>query len=228
MLNKISVQYGFSLIELMISMSIGIFILGGVLGIFSNTVHSNAESLMTSRLQNVLRTSMAIMQNDIRRAGYWENALATSGANNPFTAAGTDLRVLDGGTCILYTYDLNKNGIIDNNTEYFGFRLNGGKLEMRVSGTTTTDCHVSNTEWEPVTDSSVITIANLDFDTSSYVCTNLTNTADINCAAPSAGDITQTIRQIAISMSGYVTKNTAIARSVAESVRVRNDRLKKI
>lgn len=228
MLNKSYIQGGFGLVELMIAMSIGLLLLGGVLQIFSNTVHSDAESLLTSRLQHELRTTMAIMQNDIRRAGYWANSLPTFGANNPFTATNTDLTILDGGACVLYTYDLNKNGTIEDNTEYFGFRLNGNVIEMRVAGTTTTDCHVSDTEWEPVTDPSITTITSLKFDNSNYVCTNLTYTPDINCAAPGPGDITQTIRQIDISISGYVTTNSAIARSVAESVRVRNDRLKKI
>lgn len=228
MLTMTSKQSGFSLIELMISLSIGLLMLGGILQIFSNTVRSDSEFLMTGRLQNELRTSMAVMQNDIRRAGYWSNSLPTYGAKNPFTAANTDLTILDGGSCILFTYDLNKNGVIDNNTEYFGFRLNGNTIEMRVAGTTTSDCHVSNTEWEPVTDPTVTTITDLKFDNSNYVCTNLTYPADVNCVAPSPGDITQTIRQIAISISGYVTSKTTIARSINESVRVRNDRLQKI
>lgn len=228
MLNKSFFQAGFSLIELMISMSIGLLLMGGVLQIFSNAVQNDSESLMTSRLQHELRTSMAIMQNDIRRAGYWSNALPTFGANNPFTAGNTDLAVLDGGTCILYTYDLNKNGTIDDDTEYFGFRLNGNKIEIRIAGTTTTDCHVSDSEWEAVTDPAVNTITSLNFDNSNYVCTNLTNASDVNCSAPSTGDITQTIRQIDISIVGNVTLKPAITRSAKESVRVRNDRLNKV
>ena len=222
------IQNGFSLIELMVSMSLGIVLLGGVIGIFSSTVSNNTESLQTARLQHELRATMAIMQNDIRRAGYWSNALSTFGANNPFTTAAADLKVLDGGTCILYTYDLNKNGAIDTDTEYFGFRLNGNKVEMRINGSTTADCHVADSEWEAVTDSSVITIDALMFDSSSYVCTNLTDATDINCSSPATDDITQTIRQIEISVTGHVSNNAVISRSMVDSVRVRNDRLQKI
>ena len=227
MLTRHPQQYGFSLVELMIAMSIGLFILGGVLGIFSSTVHNNTESLQTARLQHDLRTTMAIMQNDIRRAGYWSNALPTFGANNPFTTDISDLTILDAGSCVLYTYDLNKNGIIDNDIEFFGFRLNGDRIEMRVSGSTTTNCHVADSEWEAVTDSSIIAITSLTFDSSHYVCTNLTDSTDVGCASPSTDDITQTIRQIDISLTGNVTANSSITRSLSESVRVRNDKLKK-
>jgi type II secretory pathway component PulJ len=171
---------------------------------------------------------MAIMQNDIRRAGYWLNALTTLGANNPFTANNTDLTILDSGTCLLYTYDLNKNGTIENDLEYFGFRLNSNKIEMRVSGSTTTDCHVSDSEWEPVTDPSITNITTLSFDPGNYVCTNLTDSTDVNCVSPNTGDITQTIRLIDISIVGQVSTNAIITRSASDSVRVRNDRLQKI
>ncbi|WP_019027167.1 PilW family protein [Colwellia piezophila] len=62
---------GFSLIELMIAMFIGIFVLGGVLTFF---VSSQTANKVTERLANIQETgrfAVAIISRDLRRAGYF-------------------------------------------------------------------------------------------------------------------------------------------------------------
>ena len=217
-------QYGFSLVELMIAMAVGLFLMGGIVSIFGASAKTQSESMQTARLQQELRAALSIMRTDIRRAGYWGNALASLGANNPFTTATTDINVLNGGACILYTYDLNKDGIVDNNSEYFGFRLNNNAIEMRISGTATNDCSI-NAEWTKVTDASIVTITSLDFDTSRYDCSNITNPADTDCTVPATGDVLQTIRELDISLAGALSNSPMISRSYNDTIRVRNDRL---
>ena len=224
MLSNKKTHQGFSLVELMIAMAVGLFLMGGVVSIFGASAKAQSESMQTARLQQELRAALSIMRTDIRRAGYWGNALASLGANNPFTTATTDINVLSGGSCILYSYDINKDGIVDNNTEYFGFRLNNNAIEMRTSGTVTDDCSI-NAEWATVTDSSIVTVTNLNFDTSNYDCSNITNSADIDCTVPVTGDVLQTIRQLDITLTGTLSNSPTIARSYNDTIRVRNDRL---
>ena len=224
MLSNKKKHQGFSLVELMIAMAVGLFLMGGVVSIFGASAKAQSESIQTARLQQELRAALSIMRTDIRRAGYWGNALASLGANNPFTTVTTDINMLNGGACILYSYDLNKDGVVDNNTEYFGFRLNNNAIEMRTSGTVTDDCSI-NAEWATVTDSSIVTITNLNFDTSNYDCSNITNAADIDCTVPVAGDVLQTIRRLDISLAGSLSNSPTIARSYNDTIRVRNDRL---
>lgn len=217
---------GFSLTELMVVIAIGMLLSGSVISIYARTVSNNSDALASSRLQQVLRASLSIMRADIRRAGYWGNAVSNLGANNPFTVAGTNLQILDGGSCVLYSYDLDKDGVVDVDSEYFGFRLNTDVIEMRIAGATTTDCHVASSEWQAITDAASITVSALTFDLSASVCTNLSDPTDINCAAPSIGDVTQTIRQLAINLTGYLSAKPEISRTQDASIRIRNDLIK--
>lgn len=224
MLIQVHIQKGFGLVELMIAMAVGLFLMGGIVSIFGASAQAQSESMQTARLQQELRASLSIMRTDIRRAGYWGDALTSLGANNPFTTATTDINVLNGGSCILYSYDFNKDGVVDDDTEFFGFRLNNNAIEMRTRGTVTNDCSV-NAEWTTVTDANIVTITALDFDTSNYDCSNITNLADTDCTIPVAGDVLQTIRQLDISLTGTLSNSPTVARSYNDTIRVRNDRL---
>ncbi len=62
---------GFSLVELMIGITLGLIIISGVLGVFSSTVKNQSDNLKMSRLNQELRAVMDVMARDIRRAGYW-------------------------------------------------------------------------------------------------------------------------------------------------------------
>ncbi|MDP3877247.1 MAG: prepilin-type N-terminal cleavage/methylation domain-containing protein [Methylobacter sp.] len=150
-------QTGVTLIEIMISLLIGLIVISATIGIYVTAIRGSTDTLRSARLNYDLDSAMQLMMNDIRRAGYWGGAVA--GANsqiNPFTAATTNAQILTVNTtndCILYTYDANGSGVltpavftddVDAN-EYYGFRRstiagNRGIIEMRLTGTTTANC----------------------------------------------------------------------------------------
>jgi type IV pilus assembly protein PilW len=162
-------QQGLTLIEVLIALALGIFIIAATLMLFINTLKSSSDTIKAVRLNHDLEMALNLMSNDIKRAGYWSGArLDASSYANPFTidalntstATRTNIQILTSGTttvaspgtCILYTYDglLNNtatpppvntvpNGTVDTN-EHYGFRLNNGTIEMRVAGALTTDC----------------------------------------------------------------------------------------
>lgn len=83
---------GFGLVELMIGLTLGLIIISGVLGIFSNTVKNQSDNLKISRLNQELRAIMDVMTRDIRRAGYWTlaaDAARPRGALRPSATSGT-------------------------------------------------------------------------------------------------------------------------------------------
>lgn len=223
------------------TMAIGLVITGGAIAMFATTVGSSRSSIMTARLQQELRTIMNIMANDVRRAGSWGNASGTLGALNPFidtTTAGstTDLMVFDAdnnivtngsGDCVVYSYDFDRDGTVDTVTpiEFYGFRRisQNHELSMLTAGSTTDSCTAGT--WQAIHDVEVIEITTLTFVNTNYACINLTNAADAGCAAPASGDITQTIRQIDITLTGRLTGDTSISRTLNETVRVRNDQI---
>ena len=116
---------GFSLIEMMVSMTVGLILMSGIIGVFANSVKSNADNLKHIRLNQELRAIMDVMSRDIRRAGYWSDADGTT--NNPYgsiTFSATN-------QCITYSYDDGDGDAVPENEDKFGFRLNSEAVEIR-------------------------------------------------------------------------------------------------
>ncbi len=64
-------QTGMTLIEILIALLIGAFLLGGVLQIFVSSKQTNRMQENLSRLQENGRFAMNFLTKDIRMAGYW-------------------------------------------------------------------------------------------------------------------------------------------------------------
>jgi len=93
-----SKQIGLSLIEIMIALLIGAFLLGGILQIFIGSKQTYRMQQALSRLQENGRFAMSFLAKDIRMAGYW-GCLSPSSPNNDI--AGTDNNTaagIDNGT----------------------------------------------------------------------------------------------------------------------------------
>ncbi|TNG02134.1 MAG: hypothetical protein EP297_01515 [Gammaproteobacteria bacterium] len=192
---NIKQQRGVTLVELMIGTLVGLIVIGGVLTVYLGVARSSADTLKSSRLNQEMNAVMNIMANDIRRSGFWGTVNPNEPQTNPFNVVGADQTALsvrdatssaDAGElgsddCVLYTYDRDGDGIVDD-SEYYGFKLNSNAVQMRFScpasgGTTTcgTDCSVGS--WQSVTDNSTITVTALAF--------NLNSTDEDGNAAPS-------------------------------------------
>jgi len=218
---KLQKQNGFSLIELMIAILIGLIVLAATITIYIITIQSSSDTLRSAQLNQDLGIAMTIMTNDIRRAGYWGGAVTGSDAkNNPFN----DIQILDGGSCILYTYDgVNADGTLDTN-EYYGFKLNNGTIEIKSAGADNTDCAVGT--WTDMLGNQVEMTA-LSFNSNNSKCKNATTGESNTCAliTVSTGDDIAEIRQVDIQMAGRVTSDISIQAVINNSVRVRNNRL---
>src|SRR5690606_35070928 len=101
---------------------------------------------------------MTVMTNDIRRAGYWGNLALSDYANphlNPFAqvdvtalevhAGNVEQAATGAGECIVYAYDADNDGVLDNE-DIRGFRLNNGVVQMRANGDVTNATHDSCTD----------------------------------------------------------------------------------
>ncbi|MGI9281403.1 MAG: PilW family protein [Endozoicomonas sp.] len=88
-------QYGLSLIELMISMLLGIFIITSVTQVFLSSNDSNRLNFQLGLMQEAARIAMSSMSNDVRMAGYTGcdhealigNALLQNNATNEWLTA---------------------------------------------------------------------------------------------------------------------------------------------
>lgn len=77
--NKIK---GFTLVELMIAMTLGILVLGGAVGVFLANQQTNRANSVLGDIQNIARLSFQLMSQDIRNAGF-------TGCNNNARVANT-------------------------------------------------------------------------------------------------------------------------------------------
>jgi len=203
---------GLSLVELLVSLAVGLTIMAGVTGVYINSIRSSSDTLKITRLNQELRSVMDIMVRDIRRAGYRgrvENIMfSTPTSANPFT-----LSVI--GDCITYEYDINGNGTVDdasvNTDERFGFRYNNNEkaVERRRSGG---DCDDSG--WWKFTDEEMIEITSLTFTP---------NSSPVSVGA-NISTSTITVNSLKIQLTGRVKDDATIPqRTLTDTVRMRSD-----
>src|SRR5687767_5472723 len=136
----------------MIAIMLGMSVISSVLLGYLATYSGSVSTLANSKLNQEMTTLMNLMGEDIRRAGYNGIVLDDPSTNvfNQFnTLSNTALEIFDNmtannqvlptaltpiGTCIVYTYDRNGSGTVEN-TELFGFRRTAtGVVEMRRDG----------------------------------------------------------------------------------------------
>ncbi len=187
-------EAGFTVVELMIGLLIGLLVLGGIFSVYISTLKSSGSTLKSSKLNQEMATIMTIMADDIRRAGYSGAGPEVSVLDNPFSKAGetalevhslsgtySNAGVQGSGSCIVYAYDLNKDGALSiaNPAEVFGFRWDGpgSAIKMRTgvsAAANINDCNADSANWFEMTDNNFITISGLTFALTNSSCVNIT------------------------------------------------------
>lgn len=231
-------QSGLSIIEFMVGIAVGLFIVGGAVKLMVDTLASNRRVLIETRLNADLRAAADIVARDLRRAGYWQNAmsgvwstLTVATTPNPYMSSTTSNEVAQVGAGIVeYSYAKDTNDTLDDN-ERAGFKLEGGMLKYKAG----------NGNWQPLTDPSTVTITRFEVSTApstelrtvelfSY-CTCMTK---LTCDAADFGtggtyNATRPrleLRQVGVVLAGEApAPNQAVKREIHEIVRVRNDRI---
>jgi type IV pilus assembly protein PilW len=185
---------GFSIVELLISISLGLVVLVAITAMFGSTIKGSTQTLRSARLNQDLTTTMSIMSGEIRRAGYSAGTrlYGDNGANSGDVNDGTDDEVdieitsTDDGGCILYSYDRgdgsggSPDGTIQNSerngVKIYEVSAEGKAIWVRnsCSGTSCdTSCDHGVGNWVRLTDPTVIEITSLTFDSICSKCRNI-------------------------------------------------------
>ncbi len=242
---------GFSLIELMVGMAISMILVAGAIAMFVSNLASSNNSLMASRLYQDLTTALAIMSDEIRRAGY--NVTGTNLALHTLNDSATP-------NCLLYSYDDDADG----NRDTFGFTsfrsgrsvCNGDNLCF-IESETRNEMDMNNCTAgavERIVDDNVIEITSLAFTTTGSQCllahdldgsgftadnweTTGLNADTFPCDGTSGtdivawsdyvttGDILIEIRMIKITLEGRLVDDPTVTKELQTVVRVRNNRV---
>lgn len=209
---------GFTFVELLVALVVNVILLSALLSVFSNNMTHYNDTISSDSLNEQLQSVLQLMENDIRRAGYWGNAssdIKSGQNNNPFMAGATDISVPN-SSCILFSYDYDSNGSVSsitsaNDDEHYGFRLNGTSIQTRPPGAPF-NCGAAANTWENVTNPHIVNITNLSFTLS-------TTTVPVGQAHP-----TMTLRTVTISVTGQLVNNASISKTYTQTVKVQNDK----
>jgi prepilin peptidase dependent protein B len=249
-------QGGFTITELMITVGLSMSVISSVLIGYLATYSSSMDTLAASKLNQDMSALMNLMVNEMRRAGYsgvvpdppTANAFATNGTtaltvfNN--VTSNTQQSGTGSGSCVVYSYDMDEDGVVDA-VELGGFRLSAtGIVQMRTSGDTATPntcASTTNNVWSDLTDLDFLTVTALTFNLANSNCLNtrepdLTNNDgdastdeadEYNCytSVPTvgSGNITVETREITITLTANLTNDTFVRMTQSQNVRVRND-----
>ena len=211
-------QRGLSLIELMIALVLGLFIVGSASTLLVSYLSEHRAALIDSRLMQDLRASTDLVTRDLRRAGYWGTPGAalwypgTPGViANPYAAVAPATAASD-AVSFRFSRDSTENSLVDSN-EQFGFRLHKGVIEMLLG----------SGNWQAMTDSGTMVVQSF-----SVTPTVREIALDAVCDKPclSGGNECmprQQLRSLAISITAHAVPDASVVRSLRSDVRLRND-----
>lgn len=152
-------QTGFTIVEIMIAMTIGLFVLAGLAKIFSSNKESYRVQEAQSALQENARMATVFLSSNIGKAGFHQDAqvdasslfpvgsVALTGANN--NADGSD-SILDGSDTITIRFE--GDGVI---TDCLGATVGGSVITtnvFRVDTNNQLQCSAGGGAFQPVLD----------------------------------------------------------------------------
>ena len=232
---------GLSIVELMVGITISLFILAGASLVLTTQLDSNRRLLLEAQLQQDLRATADMIARDIRRAGYWGksycnvwpasiNDPANCAAPNPYNTLDPELAPAPDGTATLedarstdaeggaaFNTD---DGEVDGGDasrprERVGFRWN------EEDGTI--DFMISADKWQALTDKTVMRVTQFNITLNRQVLPVPCAGAGCQALGPQCnGPLTVQSRDITFTIVVQAVHDANVQRSLRENVRLRN------
>jgi prepilin-type N-terminal cleavage/methylation domain-containing protein len=145
---------GFSLVELMVAMVLGLIVVAAVVNLVVSIIQSNNQTIQATRLTQELRATAAVIAADIKRARSVDDPF-----RNPTVVGGNPYRDVDTDTvgCVRYSY-FNSDPDV---TDYFHAISRSGSAVVLDTGATQADATCGTGER---LNSPFINISALSFD----------------------------------------------------------------
>ena len=230
---------GLSIVELMVGITISMFILAGATLVLTTQLDNNRRLLLEAQLQQDLRTAADMISRDVRRAGYWGKAycnvwpaaldLANCPAPNPYNTmtpenapapGGTGQLVYDRSTDAEGGADFNRDdgaldGVANRPRERVGFRWN--------EGAGTIEYMVGDGNWQALTDPAVLRITQFNMALNRRVLPVPCAAAGCQALGPACGGpVSVQSRDLTFTIVAQAVHDGAVQRSLRENVRLRN------
>jgi len=220
-------ERGFSLIEMMVAMVAGLIVIGAVVVFTVATAQSSTTNIHSVRVMQNLRSSLSLIEREIRRSGYNQKALSFAGqcvsATGVCPISGFNTLAVVSATCLVVSYDNSANataGVVDAG-EFHGFRLTQkagvGVIQASIAGNTAAPNCGADPGWQDITDPNIVDVTNLTF-------TRLTDSG--GCIQQPTTLLWIVVQDVRVQMTGqWIDPATKLitTRGLDESVRVKND-----
>lgn len=216
-------QRGLSLVELLIGVALGLFLVAGAITLFVGNAGSSRRLLTEARINQDMRTAADLIARDLRRAGFWADAIKATAAPlaNPFADVVVGYAApAPAPNQIEYAFDRRYDAALDG-SDQFGFRLRDGEIQMKTAVGI----------WQPITDDDVLQVT-------TFQITAVETPITVGAACPKAcppptwetytcpvPEPTLTLRRYDILIQGHASADASVTRQLQESVRVRNDQV---
>jgi len=223
---RLLVSHGLSIVELMVGIAIGLFILAAATMLMTAQLGDNRRLLLETQLQQDMRVAADMVSRDIRRAGYWTTAVnsvwadTTSAAvTQPYAALtpepGGDSQTVQSFEYLRSIKDEDPTtGVPANQVvlkEHLGFRLQNGTIEFQVS----------QGNWQALTDPNVMTVTAFDMTLKS---SDLPVPCGASCpTGPGGCRLNLSVRDVTVTIEATAVHDSSVSRSLTDYVRLRND-----
>lgn len=227
---------GFSLIELMVAMVVGLFVAAIVATMYVSIIRANSTTVQVSRLNLDMQAALDIIARDIQRTGYAsgaEAALERDSTGNPtssaasnavhtamFSAYASDGSTLDlQNNCILLRYDANGDGSITGGANppeiiAYSFSLDTDSVVYQAFDSIgAQSCTVDNT-WQALVGGD----GQLNITALTFVLDPVSSAIATSGAYNTSGQ-----RAVIIRLSGQSATDDQIQLGLERKVRLRND-----
>jgi type IV pilus assembly protein PilW len=207
-------ERGLSIVEMMVGIAVGLFVVAGASLLVSTLLGENRRLLLDTQLQQDLRASADIIAHEVRRAGAQSETLAVAGVWSASSPASSPLANGFAATVASSASEVDFSYLRDSGMQGpYGFRLQGGAIQTQLAFS----------GWQELTDPSVLTVTGFtvtetDSSAQKLPCTKPCPTGGATSCWP-----TVIVRQIAIAITASSVADPTITRSLRTAVRLRND-----
>jgi type IV pilus assembly protein PilW len=204
-----------SLIELMVGITIGLFVVAAAAMLVGSQLSENRRLLLETQLQQDLRSSADIIARELRRAGFWSQSEqgvwtpTVAPLPNPFATVSMPV-----ATEVDYTY---RRG--PGQEGPYGFRLN--------AVTNTVQTLLAAGGWQDLTDPRTLRVTGLTITPNN--ATPIVLPCPKDCPGPGGPQAcwpSLVVRQYTVAITAQAVHDAAIQRTLQTTVRLRNDQVR--
>lgn len=203
-------QRGLSVVELLVGVTIGLFVVAAAALMVSTQLSENRKLLIETQLQQDLRATVDIITRELRRTGYrnelsiWRDGATSSVTQNAYGA----ITPANGMGISDIQFDYRRRSGDDYGA---GFKLEGYVIKSRVSD-----------QWETMTDEKVMRVTAFTIDLSAPISYVLPCPALCTGGTQSCWPDVQ-LRTATVTLTGQSATDANVVRTLRTQVRMRND-----